>query len=172
MEGRANIHQPLGMWKPLLSGVSTHNSWIQHLSRMVTAKLAPTSTVLDQGQGQVNWKPAAPVCPLSLADWKKPIFLDFWPGYIICFQQNPMGKSCTNPKGVISIRTIKIIHLFLWSFSMEIHKNRLTGGHRALPELMDYQERRKHPVAVRSADLEETNWRKWPDFFFFLNTWL
>lgn len=43
---------------------------------------------------------------------------------------------------------------------MEIHKNRLTGGHRALPELMDYQDRRKHPVAARSADLEETQGKK------------
>lgn len=43
---------------------------------------------------------------------------------------------------------------------METQKNRLTGGHRALPELMDYQDRRKYPVTVRSADSEETNWKK------------
>lgn len=48
---------------------------------------------------------------------------------------------------------------------MELHKNRLTGGSRALPELMDYQARRKHPVAVRSAVLEDKSWRKCPDFF-------
>lgn len=103
--GRASIHQPLGTWKSLLSGVYTHNSWIQHLPRMATATLRPNSTVLDQGQGQANWKAVSPVCPVSLADWEKPISLDSWPGHIIsCFQQNPMGKLCTNPKGIISMK--------------------------------------------------------------------
>lgn len=42
--GRASIHQPLGMWKSLLCDVCTHNSWIQHLPRLVTEKLPPNSS--------------------------------------------------------------------------------------------------------------------------------
>lgn len=65
----------------------------------------------------------------------------------------------------VSDGTMKTIQSFSWSFSMELRKNRLTGGHRALPEFMGYQARRKHPVTVGSAVLEDTSWRKWPDFF-------
>jgi len=60
----------------------------------------------------------------------------------------------------VSKGMVKVILSFSWSFSMELHKNRLTGGHRALPELVDYQSRRKHPATVRSAVLEDTSWRK------------
>lgn len=129
---------------------------------MIAAKLPPNSTVLDQGQGQANWKPATPVYPVSLADWEKPISLDSWPGHIISASSKTQWENYAPIQKVLYLSngTVKIIHSFLWSSSLEIHKNRWTGGHRALPELMDYQDRRKHPVAVRSADLEETNWRK------------
>lgn len=115
------------------------------------------------GPEEANWKPAAQVCLVSLAGWGKPVSLDSWPGYIIpCFQQNPMGKPCANPKDVICIKWDSRDHpvFFVEVFSMELHKNRLTGGRRALPELVDYQARRKHPVTARSAVLEDSSWRK------------